>query len=109
MSVARAVLFGDAVGKPIGAPVVEVVAIAKRDLRAGETLDSYGRYMTYGQAEKASVVRAEGLLPEGLAEGCRLKRPIAKDQPIHWSDVDAPSQELAHRLYAEQQALFSAP
>jgi predicted homoserine dehydrogenase-like protein len=108
MSVARAVLFGDAVGQPIGAPVVEVVAIAKRDLRAGETLDSYGRYMTYGQAEKASVVRAEGLLPEGLAEGCRLKRPIAKDQPIHWSDVDAPSQDLAHRLYAEQQALFSA-
>jgi predicted homoserine dehydrogenase-like protein len=109
MSVARAVLFGDAVGQPIGAPVVEVVAIAKRDLLAGETLDSFGRYMTYGQAEQASVVRAEGLLPEGLAEGCRLKRPIAKDLPIHWSDVDAPSQELAHRLYAEQQALFSAP
>jgi predicted homoserine dehydrogenase-like protein len=109
MSVARAVLFGDAVGQPIGAPVVEVVAIAKRDLLAGETLDSFGRYMTYGQAEQARVVRAEGLLPEGLAEGCRLKRPIAKDQPIHWSDVDAPSQELAHRLYAEQQALFSAP
>jgi predicted homoserine dehydrogenase-like protein len=107
MSVARAVLFGDAVGQAIGAPVVEVVAIAKRDLQAGETLDSFGRYMTYGQAEKASVVRAMGLLPEGLAEGCRLKRAIAQGQPIHWSDVEAPSQDLAHRLYAEQQALFS--
>ncbi len=103
MSVARAVLFGDAVGQPIGAPLVEVVAIAKRDLAAGDTLDSFGRYLTYGQAEKASVVRAEGLLPEGLAEGCRLKRAIAKDQPIHWADVEAPSHELAHRLYAEQQ------
>jgi len=107
MSVARAVLFGDAVGQPIGEPLVEVVAIAKRDLAAGETLDSFGRYLTYGQAEKASVVRAEGLLPEGLAEGCRLKRPIAKDQPIHWSDVEAPSHELAHRLYAEQQQQFN--
>lgn len=106
MSVARAVLFGDVVGQPLGAPVVEVVAIAKRDLLAGESLDSFGRYMTYGQAEKASVVRAEGLLPEGLAEGCRLKRAIAKDQPIHWSDVEAPSQELAHQLYAEQQQHF---
>jgi predicted homoserine dehydrogenase-like protein len=108
MSVARAVLFGDVVGQPLGAPVVEVVAIAKRDLQAGETLDAFGRYMTYGQAEQASVVRAEGLLPEGLAEGCRLKRAIAKDQPIHWSDVEAPSEQLAHRLYAEQGSFFSA-
>ena len=107
MSVARAVLFRDAVGQSIGAPVVEVVAIAKRDLQAGETLDSFGRYMTYGQAEKAALVRSEGLLPEGLAEGCRLLRNICKDQPIHWSDVDAPSHELAHKLYAEQQQLFA--
>ena len=103
MSLARAVLFGDAVGQPIGGPVVEVVAIAKRDLLAGETLDSFGRYMTYGQSEKATVVQSEGLVPEGLVEGCRLKRSIGRDQPIHWSDVEVPSHELAHRLYAEQQ------
>ena len=108
MSLARAVLFGDAVGQPIGGPVVEVVAIAKRDLEAGETLDSFGRYMTYGQSEQASVVRSEGLVPEGLVEGCRLKRPIAKDQPVHWSDVEAPSQELAHQLYAEQQGRWGS-
>jgi predicted homoserine dehydrogenase-like protein len=108
MSLARAVLFGDAVGQPIGGPVVEVVAIAKRDLEAGETLDSFGRYMTYGQSEQASVVRTEGLVPEGLVEGCRLKRPIAKDQPVHWSDVEAPSQELAHQLYAEQQGRWGS-
>ena len=103
MSLARAVLFGDAVGQPIGGPVVEVVAIAKRDLEAGETLDSFGRYMTYGQSEQASVVRTEGLVPEGLVEGCQLKRAIAKDQPVHWADVEAPSEQLAHQLYAEQQ------
>ena len=104
MSLARAVLFGDAVGQPIGDPIVEVVAIAKRNLQAGETLDSFGRYMTYGQAEKADVVRREGLLPEGLVEGCRLLRSIDINQPIHWADVEAPSHELAHQLYAEQMA-----
>ena len=31
-------------------PCVEVCAVAKRDLKAGETLDSYGMYMTYGEA-----------------------------------------------------------
>jgi predicted homoserine dehydrogenase-like protein len=104
ISVARAVLFGDAVGQPLGGPVVEVVAVAKHDLQAGETLDAFGRYMTYGQAEKAEVVRAEGLLPEGLAEGCRLLRPIAQGEAIRWSDVQAPGEQLAHRLYAEQRA-----
>jgi predicted homoserine dehydrogenase-like protein len=108
MSLARALLFGDAVGRPIGGPVVEVVAIAKRDLEAGETLDSFGRYMTYGQAEKASVVKAEGLVPEGLVEGCRLKRAIARGQPIHWCDVEAPSEQLAHQLYAEQQGRWGS-
>ena len=109
MSLARAVLFGDAVGQPIGAPVVEVVAIAKRDLQAGETLDSFGQYMTYGQAEKANLVRNQGLLPEGLVEGCRLLRAIPKDQPIHWANVEAPSHELAHQLYSEQQQHFTQP
>ncbi|MFO8236950.1 MAG: SAF domain-containing protein [Prochlorococcaceae cyanobacterium] len=106
-SVARAVLFGDPVGQALAGPCVEVVAIAKRDLRAGETLDSFGRYMTYGQAEKASVVREQELLPEGLAEGCRLRRDIRKDEVLRWADVDAPSDQLAHQLYAEQSALFA--
>jgi predicted homoserine dehydrogenase-like protein len=106
MSVARAVLFGDAVGRAMGGPCVEVVAIAKRDLHAGEILDSFGRYMTYGQAETAPVVREQGLLPEGLAEGCRLLQSIPRDAPIRWADVVAPGQELAHQLYAEQLAMW---
>jgi predicted homoserine dehydrogenase-like protein len=104
MSVARAVLFGDVVGRPLGAPVVEVVAIAKRNLQAGETLDAFGGHLTYGQAERATVVHGEDLLPAGLAEGCRLLRPIARGEAIRWSDVQAPGEQLAHRLYAEQRA-----
>ncbi len=100
-TVARAVLFGDACGQPAGWPSVEVVAVAKRDLVAGEVLDDYGEYMTYGEAENSEVVQAEGLLPEGLAEGCRLLVDIPKDGLIRWSDVVAPD-NLGHRLYAEQ-------
>ena len=35
-AIARVVLFGDAVAPPLGGPVVEVCAVAKRDLKAGE-------------------------------------------------------------------------
>ena len=44
LSVARAVLFGDAAIAPAGGPVCEVATIAKRDMEAGEELDGIGGY-----------------------------------------------------------------
>jgi predicted homoserine dehydrogenase-like protein len=101
-------LFGDAAGQPIGGPFVEVCAVAKRDLRQGETLDDYGHYMTYGEAANASEMREKRYLPEGLVEGCRLKRAIGRDQVITFDDVELPADRLADRLYAEQCAAFAA-
>src|SRR5206468_11124290 len=53
MGIARVVLFRDSVAKPLGGSVVEVCAVAERPLAAGETLDDYGEYMTYGEAVNA--------------------------------------------------------
>ncbi len=44
-AIARVVLFRDSVAKPLGGPVVEVCAVAKRDLKTGEILDDYGMYI----------------------------------------------------------------
>lgn len=104
-TVARVVLFGDPCGQPQGWSSVEVVALAKRDLQAGETLDGYGEYMTYGEAENSEVVQRDGLLPEGLVEGCRLVRDVPKDQTLTWADVEPPADDLGHRLYNEQRDL----
>jgi predicted homoserine dehydrogenase-like protein len=108
LSVARVALFGDSVISPRGGPVVDVVATAKIDLEAGQTLDGLGWYMTYGLCENYDVVRAENLLPMGIAEGARLKRPVPKDQVLTYDDVELPSDSLACRLRAEQDALFPA-
>lgn len=108
LSVARVVLFRDSVGAPRGRPVVEVVATAKRDLAAGEILDGIGCFMTYGQCENAEEVRTQGLLPMGVAEGCRLKRPVARDEVLRYEDVELPAGRLIDRLRVEQDALFSA-
>jgi predicted homoserine dehydrogenase-like protein len=105
-SVARAVLFQDATIAPLGAPVVEVVAAAKVDLQAGETLDGIGYYMTYGLAENADVTLQENLLPIGVAEGCRLKYDIPKDQVLTYADVELPEGRLIDQLRSEQQAHF---
>ena len=106
LSVARVVLLQDAVMSPLGAPEVDVVATAKINLKAGDVLDGIGYYMTYGQCENSEVVRQENLLPMGLAEGCRLKRDIAKDGVLTYEDVELPKDRLCDQLRAEQNAYF---
>jgi predicted homoserine dehydrogenase-like protein len=106
-SVARAVLFGDSVIAPIAGPTVEVVTTAKVDLRAGQVIDGFGGYLTYGQCENAEVVRAERLLPVGLAEGCRVVRDLPKDHVLTYDDVELPAGRLCDALRAEQDAYFA--
>ena len=101
-TVARAVLFGDATIAPLGAPTVEVVATAKRDLKAGEVLDGLGGYDTYGVAERSDITASDALLPIGVAEGCTLRRDVAKDAVLRYEDVDLPAGRLVDDLRAAQ-------
>lgn len=107
LSVARAVLFGDAVMSPLAGPLVDVITTAKIDLKAGETLDGIGYYMTYGQCENSDIVQQQNLLPIGLAEGCRLKRDITKDQALTYEDVELPEGRLCDQLRTEQNTYFA--
>jgi len=105
-SIARVVLFQDSLAPALGGPVVEVCAVAKRDLAAGEVLDEYGMYTTYGEAANVEEMSSMRYLPEGLVEGCRLKRPISKDQALTYDDVELPAGRLADKLRAEQYRHF---
>ena len=105
-AIARVSLFRDSLAKPLGGPVVEVCAVAKCDLKAGETLDDYGMYMTYGEAVNADEMCRNRYLPEGLVEGCLLKRDVAKDAVLTYDDVTLPRERLADQLRAEQYRVF---
>ena len=105
-AIARVALFRDSVAKPLGGPVVEVCAVAKRDLRCGEVLDDYGMYMTYGEAVNSQEMCSKHYLPEGLVEGCVLTRDIPKDAVITYEDVILPPNRLADQLRAEQYRRF---
>src|SRR5437667_352871 len=105
-AIARVVLFGDNVAPPLQGPVVEVCAVAKRDLAAGEVLDEYGMYTTYGEAVNTEEMSTMRYLPEGLVEGCKMKRAVAKDQVLAYDDVELPVGRLADRLRAEQYRHF---
>lgn len=105
-TVARAALFHDAAIAPLGRPRVDVVAAAKVDLEAGDELDAIGGYKTYGLAEDSKTVAQERLLPLGLAEGCRLKRSVPRDQVVTYDDVDLPQGRVSDTLRREQSSHF---
>ncbi|HTN72391.1 MAG TPA: SAF domain-containing protein, partial [Methylomirabilota bacterium] len=105
-AIGRVVCFRDNVAKSLGGPVVEVCAVAKRDLKAGEILDDYGMYMTYGEAVNTEEMSQGRYLPEGLVEGCKLIRDVAKDAVITYDDVNLPPDRLGDQLRAEQYRHF---
>jgi len=89
---------------PLGAPVSEVVTVAKRDLKAGERLDGVGGFCAYGLIDNRSAARSMAALPIGLSEGCVLRRDVAKDSVVSFDDVEALPQDLVYRLWQEQNA-----
>jgi predicted homoserine dehydrogenase-like protein len=105
-SIARVAHFNDPVMVPIGEPVVEVISVAKRDLRAGETLDGIGGYTCYGECENSSVCQSENLLPIGLADKVVLKSDIKQDEALTFDDIELPSDRLTYRLYEQQQTIL---
>jgi predicted homoserine dehydrogenase-like protein len=105
-AIARVALFGDELARPLNGPSVEVCAVAKRDLKEGEILDDYGMFMTYGEAVNVAEMCERRLLPEGLVEGCKLLRDVAKDEVLTYDDVELPPGRIADRLRAEQYRHF---
>ena len=108
ITVARAVLFNDAATKPLGGPVVEVLTMAKRDLKAGDVLDGIGGFDCYGETDNYSVSIANNYLPMSLAEDCKLKRDVPKDYAITYDDVELPIGRLCDKLRNEQTEHFSS-
>jgi predicted homoserine dehydrogenase-like protein len=106
LSAAEAVLHGTATVAPRGAPVAEVVAIAKRDLDAGRQLDGIGGFDCYGLITMTEDSQREGLLPIGLAAFASLEREVPRDEPIRIPDVSFPTDNLLLELRRQQDTLF---
>jgi predicted homoserine dehydrogenase-like protein len=82
----------------------DVVAAAKRTLRAGEMLDGEGGFTVYGKLLPASLSLSEGALPIGLAHGVRLTAAVAQHAVIRWADVTIDSTAPVVRVRREAEA-----
>ncbi len=87
----------------IDAPhVAEVVAIAKKDLAAGEELDCIGGFSAYGHIDTAD--NAAGFLPVGLVEFATMTTDVAIDEPI---PLDAVSLDDTKTVVQEWKSLHN--
>jgi predicted homoserine dehydrogenase-like protein len=97
--------------EPTGAPVAfnaDVVATAKRDLKAGEMLDGEGGYTVYGKLAPAVQSLALGGLPLGLAHKVKLKNPVKAGAAVGWRDVEIDESQLAVRVRREMERTVAA-
>ncbi len=104
ISVARAAVYGEPTIVSRPAPAAEVVAVAKRDLDAGEKLGGIGSEDYYGGIFTAS--EAEEMLPLGLAAGARPTRPIAKGDVIPRAGVEMAENSFVVQLRRLQDAVL---
>ena len=96
--------------KPTGSTLdfnSDVVATAKRDLKAGEMLDGEGGFTVYGKLMPANKSLKMGGLPIGLAHRIRLKNNVNIDQQISWDDVEIDPTDQAVSVRKEMEKLYS--
>ena len=105
ISVASAALRNEPTGAPTGFRS-DVVATAKRDLKAGEILDGEGGFCVWGKQTPADFSLERELLPLGLAHSVKLKRDIAEGQALRWSDVAYNPADSAVKVRREMEAAF---
>ncbi len=106
LTCARAVLYHKADMVPLPVPVAEVCAVAKRDLKPGETLDQIGEYAYRAWIMTAPDARAAGALPCGLLTGAKVMAPIAKGALITKANTALPAGSKIAELRARQDAML---
>ena len=105
ISVASCALRGEPTGAPTGFRS-DVVATAKRALKAGEILDGEGGFCVWGKQTPAEVSLRDELLPLGLAHNVKLKRDIAEGGALKWADVIYDANDAAVKIRREMEAAF---
>lgn len=106
ISVASVGLRGESTGAPTGFRA-DVMAVAKRDLKAGEVLDGEGGYTVVGRLAPAEKSLKLGALPLGLAHGLKLKNDKSSGHPVTWEDVQFDENAIAIKVRREMEVIHS--
>lgn len=106
LSCARIILQKKADLVPLPQPVAEVCAVAKRDLKAGESLDAIGETCYRSFALTKPDARKQKAVPVGLLEGGKATAPIKKGDLITEQNATPDTSTLLYALRQKQNAML---
>ncbi len=87
--------------------VADTITVAKKDLKAGERLDSIGGYTVYGSLERYEIAKREKLVPIGLInDRTVLKRDVKKGEFITYDMIELDKSTLLYKLRQKQEEMF---
>ncbi|MGT2923728.1 NAD(P)H-dependent oxidoreductase [Streptococcus caviae] len=108
LTIARAVLEHDYAIVPLGAPIAETVAVAKRDIKAGEKIDGIGGFCVRGVVETHEDMKKNNNVPIGLVGGNSVaKRDIKDGTFLTYDDIELDDTTTVYKLRKLQDETFN--
>lgn len=108
LTVAKAVLDNTSTLVPMDGPLTcENIAVAKKDMKAGEYLDGIGGYTVYGIVDTHENMLKENGVPLGIIDRkTKLVKDVKKGETITFDAVELDTDSLVYRLRKQQDKLF---
>lgn len=108
LTVAKIVIDGEPTIIPLDGPVSECIAVAKRDLKVGETIDGIGGYTTYGSIATAQETYEKGYVVYALVnKNTRMKCDVKKGTLLTLDMVDLDTSTQLYQVRKEQDKMYN--
>ncbi|MDQ0202882.1 NAD(P)H-dependent oxidoreductase [Pectinatus haikarae] len=108
LTVAKAVIDREPTIIPIDGSVSECITVAKKDLKAGETIDGIGGYTTYGSIATAEETLKNEYVIYGLInKKARMKKDAKKGQLLTADMIDLDTSTQLYKVRKEQEAMYN--
>ena len=108
LTVAKIVIDGEPTIIPLDGPVSECITVAKRDLKAGETIDGIGGYTTYGSIATAQETYEKGYVVYALVnKNARMKCDVKKGTLLTLDMVELDTSTQLYQVRKEQDKMYN--
>lgn len=107
LTLAKAVLYGEATIAPERGYIAHTAAVAKKDLLPGDEISGIGSDTCYGSLMDAREVYRENYVPIGLITGnVKVKREIKKGDRIRFEDLQFDEESKLFKMFIREHENF---
>ena len=106
LSIVSAVEYNEPTVVPTYGLLTEVIGLAKKDLKPGDTIDGGGGFTVRAVNDWAYIAKKENLVPFGLLDNARVIKAVKKDEPITFDKVELKQDTTIYQLRMLQDKLI---